>query len=171
MKSIHIKKHENITLDSKQHDVTLTGPLGKVSITLPKDICLTHTKNMIHLSYYKESNLQVSTYKSILKNLIKGLSIGYIKILKLSGLGYKAHSYRSLLYLKLGNSHTSTYRIPNDILCKTVNNKYICLIGINPQRLNQIAHQIKKIKKLDVYKGKGILEKNQPILLRSTKKK
>ena len=171
MKLAHLKKHEDITIENNQHTLVLTGPLGKVSIKLPENIQTTYTKDKVYLHYKKKNTAHALTYKGILKNLIQGLHQGYVKVLRLSGLGYKTNFHKKLLYLKLGNSHTTLYQVPNEVYCKTINNKYICLCSTNLQKLNQITHQIKEIKKLNAYKGKGILEKDQQVILKETKKK
>ena len=167
----YLKKPANIELKKKHQTIIIKGPLGKGCITLPKKVNLSYTKDRIYLYGHGNDNHKFFTCKTILKNLTIGLSLGHTKVLKLSGLGYKASIHKQLLYLRLGNSHNTFYLIPKDILAKTVNNKYIVLTSIDLQKLNQTIHQIKKIKKLDPYKGKGIVETNTRIHLKATKKK
>ncbi|WP_259288818.1 50S ribosomal protein L6 [Candidatus Nasuia deltocephalinicola] len=110
---------------------------------------------------------------SYVSNIIKGLIFNYEKILIFIGLGYKAILRSSYLYFYLSYSHPYIYKIPPDIFIKILNNNNseISVKSNNKQRLGEICLMFKKLKKIDIYKGKGIFYKNEKIILKVFKKK
>jgi large subunit ribosomal protein L6 len=119
----------------------------------------------------KDKNCIWGTQYSLLKSTIKGLSKGYTKILKLIGVGFRSNLNNNELILKLGYSHKVNYKIPSDIIIKCPKQDKIIIFGINKQRVNEIIAKIQLLKKLNPYKGKGILLENTKLRLKEGKKK
>lgn len=111
------------------------------------------------------------TEYSLLKNKIIGLSRGYTKKLDLIGVGFRAIIEENKLILKLGYSHEVVYEIPEKVIIKCPKQDKIIIFGIDKKEVNDVASKIQLLKKLDFYKGKGILEENFKIRLKEGKKK
>ncbi|WP_259285956.1 50S ribosomal protein L6 [Candidatus Nasuia deltocephalinicola] len=110
---------------------------------------------------------------SYIFNIIKGLTFNYEKILIFRGLGYKVFLRSSYLHFYLSYSHPCIYKIPSDIFIKILNNNNneISIKSYNKQRLGEVCLIFKRLKKMDVYKGKGVFYKNEKIVLKIFKKK
>ncbi len=110
---------------------------------------------------------------SYIFNTIKGLTFNYEKILIFRGLGYKVILRSSYLYFYLSYSHPRIFKIPPDIFVKILNNNSneISIKSNNKQRLGEVCLMFKRLKKSDIYKGKGVFYKNEKINLKIFKKK
>ncbi len=140
--------------------VELTGPLGKVSkkfsgkiIIEQKDQQLT-TK--LRPNAAKTDKALWGTTNSIIQNLIDGVMKGFAKKLLISGLGYKVIHKNDTLELFLGFSHSIIFPIPADITINVPSPTVIEISGIDKERVGLIASQIRKFKKTEPYKGKGV---------------
>ena len=109
----------------------------------------------------------------MIKSYIIGVSKGYRKKLRLVGVGYKAHiSLTNTLILKIGYNHEVLFSIPEDIkiICSKVKGTVFIIQGTDKYRVNQIAAQIKLLRKPDVYKGKGIHYDKEVLTLKKGKR-
>jgi large subunit ribosomal protein L6 len=111
-----------------------------------------------------------STYNQILNNLFYGVLVGHSKYLELKGVGFKFKLKNNKLFLILGYSHVISYVLPSNISVELLNTKLIKLFSNNLMILNKVIFYLKKLKKTDVYKGKGILLKGEVVLIKEGKK-
>ena len=111
------------------------------------------------------------TTRSIVNSAIIGVSVGHEKILELNGVGLRATLKGNILNLQLGFSHDTTYEIPQDIKILVEKNTTIKISGIDKQMVGKVASEIKMLKPIEPYKGKGIKEKDQYVLRKEGKKK
>ncbi len=109
--------------------------------------------------------------RSLINNAIIGSSVGFEKIMELSGVGYRAALKGNKLNLQLGFSHDINFDIPSDIKIVVEKQTTIKITGMNKQKVGMIASQIKSFRPPEPYKGKGIREKGQYILKKEGKKK
>ena len=121
----------------------------------------------------KNENLSViwGTTRSIVNNAIIGVSVGHEKILELTGVGFRAMLKGNLLNLQLGFSHDTQYKIPEDIKINIEKQTIIKISGIDKELVGKVASEIKLLKPVEPYKGKGIKERGQYILRKEGKKK
>jgi large subunit ribosomal protein L6 len=120
----------------------------------------------------KRLNSLWGTEYSLLKNQIEGLSKGFKLVLKLKGVGFKAILDNSRrLRLKLGYSHDVLVPIPSNLIVNCPKQDQIILFGTNKRDLTKFGASLKRLKKKDPYKGKGILLENEEIVLKEGKKK
>ncbi|MCV2531229.1 MAG: 50S ribosomal protein L6 [Candidatus Lightella neohaematopini] len=140
---------------------------NKVTIILNKNSLLVNP-----LVNNKKSWAIAGTTRSIINNIIIGITVGFSKTLQLIGIGYKAQiDYtNNTLILFLGFSHTVNYKFPKNITLKCVNNTEITIIGYDKQLVGQIAANIKSYRKVEPYKGKGIRYLNEVIKIKEIKK-
>ena len=111
------------------------------------------------------------TTRSIINSAIIGVSTGHEKILELNGVGFRAVLKENLLSLKLGFSHDTSYKIPEGIKLTVEKSTIIKISGIDKELVGKVASEIRMLKAVEPYKGKGIKERGQYVLRKEGKKK
>ena len=111
------------------------------------------------------------TTRSIINNAIMGVTFGHEKIIELIGVGLRANLKGNILNLQLGFSHDTKYVVPSGINLTVQKSTIINVSGIDKELVGKVASEIKKLKPVEPYKGKGIVEKGQYILRKEGKKK
>lgn len=148
---------------SKGNLVEVNGPKGSLVQQVDPDIELVMDNGVLEV---KRPNDQIrfrsmhGLYRSLLNNMVTGVSTGFQKELELVGVGFRASNTGNLLELALGYSHPIYFYIPDDLVLETINEKgknpVIRLSGIDKQLLGQVAAKIKAFRKPEPYKGKGV---------------
>ena len=154
----------------------LTGPKGSRELTLNDKIFTTtivDDKSLILKLIKKNetSNMMWGTTRSIINSALIGVSEGYEKILELGGVGLRANLEGNILNLQLGFSHISSYKMPEGVKVVVEKSTTIKISSINKELVGKVASEIKKLKPVEPYKGKGIKEKGQYVLRKEGKKK
>ena len=126
--------------------------------------------NVKSTSSSKFSKAAVGTYRSIINNMIIGVTEGYEKQLELVGVGYRASTQGKNVNLTLGFSHPVVYKIPEQIEITTPSQTEIIIKGIDKQKVGQVAAEIRSLRPPEPYKGKGVRYKGEEISLKETKK-
>ena len=173
---INISIPEKVKVLLSGSDINIEGPFGKQSIKINLEVFDLKINDGKDISI-KPKKLDDSTKRlwgmnrSLINNAIIGSSVGFEKILELSGVGYRAALKGNKLNLQLGFSHDINFDIPNDIKILVEKQTTIKITGMNKQKVGMIASQIKSFRPPEPYKGKGIREKGQYILKKEGKKK
>ena len=111
------------------------------------------------------------TYRSLINNAVKGVSIGHEKILNITGVGFRANLKGEILNLQLGFSHDINFKIPKDVKLTVEKQTVIKIVGIDKELVSKVAADIKSLKPVEPYKGKGVKEKGEFVLRKEGKKK
>ena len=173
-KPINIPKDTKVKVESGK--LILTGPKGSKELTINDKIfsaSLSENNNLI-LSQIKksdETNIIWGTTRSIVNNAIIGVSVGHEKILELTGVGFRAMLKGNLINFQLGFSHDTQYTIPEGIKVVVEKQTVLKISGIDKELVGKVASEIKSLKPVEPYKGKGIKERGQYILRKEGKKK
>lgn len=154
----------NVTIEvAKNNVVSVKGPKGTLTQAVDQDIKITVEENRVIVdrpTEQKRHKAMHGLYRSLINNMIIGVSEGYKKNLELVGVGYKATNQGNILELNLGYSHNIFLSIPSELSLKTETpkgkNPTVSLEGIDKQLIGQIAAKIKSLRKVEPYKGKGI---------------
>jgi large subunit ribosomal protein L6 len=109
--------------------------------------------------------------RTLVANMVKGVTDGYSKSLEINGVGYRAALDGKVLKLNLGYSHDVNYPVPEGIEIKTPKPTEIVISGINKQRVGQVAAEIREWRGPEPYKGKGIKYAGETIFRKEGKKK
>jgi large subunit ribosomal protein L6 len=154
----------------------LTGPKGSKELTLNDKIfsaTIADDKNLILKLINKNKNLNVlwGTTRSLINNALIGVSEGYEKILELNGVGFRAILKGNILELQIGFSHNVTYKIPEEIKVVVEKSNIVKISGIDKELVGKVSSEIKMLKPVEPYKGKGIKERGQYVLRKEGKKK
>ncbi|MGM0944841.1 MAG: 50S ribosomal protein L6 [Bacteroidota bacterium] len=153
-----------VTVDvSSPGEVTVKGPKGTLIQEVNPDIQVKVEGNEIVVARPTDSKRHKSLhglYRSLINNMVIGVSEGYKKELELVGVGYKATNQGQVLELNLGYSHNIFFALPADVAVKTETpkgkNPLITLEAIDKELIGQIAAKIKSLRKIEPYKGKGV---------------
>ena len=173
---INISIPEKVKVALAGNIINIEGPLGKKSINVDLD--------MFNLDIIEGKEISIKPKKvdqnskrlwgmnrSLINNAIIGSSVGFEKILELSGVGYRAALKGNQLNLQLGFSHDINFDIPKDIKIAVEKQTIIKINGVDKQKVGMVASEIKSFRPPEPYKGKGIREKGQYVLKKEGKKK
>ena len=173
-KPMIIPKDTKIKFESGR--LILTGPKGSKELSLNDKIfsaTIVDDKSLILKLIKKNetSNILWGTTRSIINSAIIGVSVGFEKILELNGVGFRAILKGNILNLQIGFSHTISYTIPEGIKIAVEKSTIIKINGIDKQLVGKVSSEIKMLKPVEPYKGKGIKERGQYVLRKEGKKK
>ncbi len=153
---------ENVTLELQGNVLKVKGPKGELTQEI-KDVELDIQDKVLHVKRLSESKHHRSMhglYRSLIYNMVKGVSEGWTKELELVGVGYRASHQGQILDLSLGFSHNILFELPPEIKVETVSEKgknpIIKLSSHDKQLLGQVAAKIRSLRKPEPYKGKGV---------------
>ena len=174
-KNIVIPKDSSIKIEGSF--LTITGPKGTKKLTINDKIFaskLNESEFQIHpleKKINKKTSIMWGTYRSLINNAVTGVTSGHEKILELSGVGFRANLKGEVLNLQIGFSHDVNFKIPKDIKITVEKQTIIKINGVDKELVSKIAADIKNLKPVEPYKGKGIKERGQFILRKEGKKK
>ena len=174
-KNISIPKESSVKIEGAS--LTITGPKGTKKLTINDKIFtskLTESEFQIEpleKKVDKKTSVMWGTYRSLINNAIQGVSIGHEKILELSGVGFRANLKGNILNLQIGFSHDVSYKIPEGIKINVEKSTIIKVYGIDKELVGKVSSEIKMLKPVEPYKGKGIKERGQYVLRKEGKKK
>ena len=156
--------------------LVMTGPKGSKELTINDKIftaIVSEDNNLSLKQNIKEDNFSMmwGTTRSIINSAIIGVSVGHEKILELNGVGFRANLKGNILNLQIGYSHEVSYKIPNAVKILVEKSTIIKISGIDKDLVGKVASEIKMLKPVEPYKGKGIKEKGQYIIRKEGKKK
>ncbi len=174
-KNITIPKESSIKIEGP--NLTISGPKGSKTLTINDKIFSSKlTDNQFQIlplskDIDKKTSIMWGTYRSLINNAIMGVSSGHEKILELNGVGFRANIKGESLNLQIGFSHEVNFKIPKEIKVAVEKQTIIKISGVDKDLVSKIAADIKNLKPVEPYKGKGIKEKGQYVLRKEGKKK
>ena len=173
-KPIEIPKDTKVKLDGGK--LVLSGPKGSRELSINDKIfsATISEKNDLVIKPIKKnnnSNILWGTTRSLISSAIKGVTLGHEKILELTGVGFRANLKGNILNLQLGFSHDVSYKIPENVKLTVEKSTILKITSIDKELLGKVAAEIKMLKPVEPYKGKGITERGQYVLRKEWKKK
>lgn len=150
---------QGVTLTLTDHTIDVTGPLGKLTTSLPVGIKLEQDGQT--LKFTRKSNIPAvralhGLSRALVANLIEGVTKGYSKTLELVGTGYRVSATGNSITLNLGLSHPVSFTAPEGVTLTIEGNNKIHIKGINKELVGQTAANIRAARPPEVYKGKGV---------------
>ncbi len=139
--------------------VTVEGPKGKLTLQVSPRIKIVVEDGQVRVERPTDLKMDRALhglYRSLINNMIIGVTQGYRKELEMVGVGYKAQLKGKELVLEVGYSHPVNYPVPDDVSIQVPKPTQIVVEGIDKQRVGQVAAEIRKIRPPEPYKGKGI---------------
>ncbi len=154
--------------------LTAKGKLGELSVALGDDVTVDLTDGAVIVAPVDESKRahgMWGTVRSLIDNVVVGVSQGFNVKLEILGVGYRAAVADNSLILQVGYSHEINYPIPEGITIECERPTQISISGANKQRVGQVASEIRAFRKPEPYKGKGIRYENEYVMRKEGKKK
>jgi len=154
--------------------IEVKGPKGTRSFSATDDVTIAVDDDKVSVAprgNSKRARQQWGMSRTMIANLITGVSEGFKKELEISGVGYRAQMQGNVLKLNLGLSHDVDYQAPDGITITAPKQTKIVVEGIDQQRVGQVAAEIREWRKPEPYKGKGIRYKGEFIFRKAGKKK
>jgi large subunit ribosomal protein L6 len=154
--------------------LSVKGPKGTLMLAMRDEITYTLDDGGISVQPANETKAARAFWgmqRTLVQNLITGVTDGFTKKLLITGVGYRANSQGKVLKLQLGYSHDVNYDIPEGIEIKTPDQTTVEISGIDKQKVGQVAAEIRRWRKPEPYKGKGIKYAGEFIFRKEGKKK
>jgi large subunit ribosomal protein L6 len=154
--------------------LTVKGPKGSLTLSLRDEISYTLDGDTIVVKPANDTKTARAFWgmqRTLVDNLVTGVTQGYTKVLEITGVGYRANAQGKNLKLQLGYSHDVDFPIPEGIEIKTPDNTTVEISGIDKQKVGQVAAEIRRWRKPEPYKGKGIKYRGEYIFRKEGKKK
>lgn len=164
----------DVEIKLKGQNIKIKGKNGELKHIIHNDINVKYVDKklifLVHKGKYNRWAL-AGTTRSLINNIIIGVTKGFTKKLKLVGVGYRATINNNVINLSLGYSHPINYILPTGIFAECPNQTEIILKSADKQMLGQTAADLRAYKKPEPYKGKGIRYADEIIKIKETKKK
>ena len=157
-KAVEIPDKVKVNVD-EEGAVSVEGPKGKLQWKLPRQIRASVQDNQVSVVREADSRNVKALHglsRSLVYNMVQGVSEGFTKQLEIEGVGFKAAVQGSMLNLSLGFSHPVTFSIPKDIKITVADNTKITVQGVDKKLVGQVAADIRRFYPPEPYKGKGV---------------
>ena len=165
---------DGVTFEVAGQVVTAKGKEGALSLTVAEDVEIARDGNLVWVKPRNETLIARKlwgTTRSLVNNLIVGVSEGFLRKLEINGVGYRAQVQGKELVMQLGFSHEIKFPIPEGIKVECPDQTHISISGADKQKVGQTAAEIRKFRPPEPYKGKGIKYENEYIFRKEGKKK
>ena len=164
-----------VTATIEGQTLTVKGPKGTLSMKLLDDLVKYEVAEgeirVTPLTDAQRNRAAWGMQRTNVQNLVTGVTEGFSKVLEITGVGYRAQAQGKNLRLQLGYSHDVNYAVPEGVEVKTPDNTTVEISGIDKQKVGQVAAEIRRWRKPEPYKGKGIKYRGEYIFRKEGKKK
>lgn len=172
LKPISLPDNVSVEVNDAENSVTVKGPKGELTRTFSRNLELSNEDGTLSLSR-KDENKQTKqlhgTFRAHINNMVEGVTNGWSKELKIVGVGYRAALNGKTINFKLGYSHEINMEVPEGLEVEVNKNTQIIVKGNDKEKVGSFAANIKKLRKPDAYKGKGIRYADEVIRLKDGK--
>jgi len=164
-----------VTVELNNKNINVKGKLGNLTHLIPNEVKVENNENKIFVSIADNDNNKARALwgltRSLISNMVKGVSQGFKVTLDINGVGYRAAVKGNILTLFLGFSHEVKFLIPSGIQMVCPKPTQLEIHGFSKEHVGQVAANIRKLRKPEPYKGKGIKYDNEVIYRKEGKKK
>ena len=163
----------NVEINLTGNSIEVSGSKGKMEFLIPDSVAANFADDVITITYdesFPESTSLAGTTRSLINNMVIGVSEGFQKTLLLVGVGYRAKASGKKLELTLGFSHPVHYELPEEVEVETPSQREVVLKSFDKQMLGQVAAEIRAFRPPEPYKGKGVKYADETIRRKEAKK-
>ncbi|HTU11746.1 MAG TPA: 50S ribosomal protein L6 [Allosphingosinicella sp.] len=163
-----------VTATTEGSTLSVKGPKGTLSLQMRDEIKYDISEDGISVQPANDSKQARAFWgmqRTLVQNLVTGVTDGFTKVLEITGVGYRAAAQGKKLNLKLGYSHDVDIEVPEGLEVKTPDATTVEISGIDRQKVGQLAAEIRRWRKPEPYKGKGIKYRGEYIFRKEGKKK
>jgi large subunit ribosomal protein L6 len=165
--------HTGIEVGLEGNALTIKGPKGSLSLECHSEVEVVNDDSGLAVSPRSGSRFSramAGTTRSLISNMVVGVSAGFERKLQLVGVGYRAKAQGQIINLTLGFSHPVSYEVPEGVTVETPSQTEILIKGIDKQQVGQVAAEIRNFRPPEPYKGKGVRYSDERIVLKEAKK-
>jgi large subunit ribosomal protein L6 len=165
---------DKVKVDIKGHEITLKGAKNELKATFNSDVKLSFTDGKVLVEPANDTQharAMWGTARALINNMVKGVSQGFSIRIEIIGVGFRAAVDKGMLTMSLGYSHEIKYVIPAGIEIKAEKPTLIVISGADKQLVGQVAAELHRLRRVDPYKGKGVLYEGKKIRRKEGKKK
>jgi len=169
---ISIPKGVEIKIDGRH--VSVKGPKGSLEHELPVSVDMNRDDEVLTFAAVDESNASRAlsgTTRSLVNNMVTGVSEGFERKLELVGVGYRAQAQGKVVNLTLGFSHPINFELPEGVTAETPSQTELIIKGVDKQQVGQVAAKIRAFRPPEPYKGKGVKYSDEIVARKEAKKK
>jgi large subunit ribosomal protein L6 len=155
-------------------EISVKGSKGQLQLALHSLVGVTQEGEELKVAATDESRQAkalAGTFRSLINNMVVGVSEGFVKKLELQGVGYRAKAAGKTVNINVGYSHPIDYELPEGITADTPTQTEIVISGADKQLVGQVAAEIREFRPPEPYKGKGIRYSNERVYRKEAKKK
>ncbi|NQV70675.1 MAG: 50S ribosomal protein L6 [Pseudohongiella sp.] len=155
-------------------EISVKGSKGTLQLSLHSLVAVSEEDGVLSVSAKdgsREANALSGTFRSLISNMVVGVSQGFEKKLELQGVGYRAKAEGRNVNLTVGYSHPINYQLPEGVTAETPTQTEIVISGADKQVVGQVAAEIRDFRPPEPYKGKGIRYANERVYRKEAKKK
>jgi large subunit ribosomal protein L6 len=163
-----------VTASMEDGVISMKGPKGTLTLAMRDEITYSLDDGAVSVkpaNATKAARAFWGMQRTLVQNLVTGVTDGFTKTLEITGVGYRANAQGPKLKLQLGYSHDVDIDVPSDLDVKTPDQTTIHITGIDKQKVGQLAAEIRRWRKPEPYKGKGIKYRGEYIFRKEGKKK
>ena len=165
---------QGVTASTEGQTLSVKGPKGTLALQMRDEIAYNIGDDGILVkpaNDTKQARAFWGMQRTLVQNLVTGVTEGFTKVLEITGVGYRAAAQGKNLRLQLGYSHDVNYPVPEGIEVKTPDANTVEISGIDRQQVGQVAAEIRRWRKPEPYKGKGIKYRGEYVFRKEGKKK
>lgn len=163
---------QGVEVKANGQNLSVKGKLGQMSLDVHSVVKINLAEGTLQFQPANDAAIAMTgTMRSLANNMIEGVSKGFERKLELVGVGYRAQVQGKVLDLSLGFSHPVKVELPEGITAETPSQTEVLLKGVDKQKVNQVAANIRSIRPPEPYKGKGVRYAGEHIIRKEGKKK
>ena len=165
--------HKGIEVGLEGNALTIKGPKGSLSLECHSEVEVVNDDSGLAVSPRSGSRFSramAGTTRSLISNMVVGVSAGFERKLQLVGIGYRAKAQGQTINLTLGFSHPVSYEVSEGVTVEAPSQTEILIKGIDKQQVGQVAAEIRNFRPPEPYKGKGVRYSDERIVLKEAKK-
>ena len=155
-----------VTVKVEQNHVMVEGPRGRLERTIPAQIAIEQADGQLLCTRPSDGREHRSLHgltRTLLANMVTGVSTGFRKDLELVGVGYRAQKQGDELVLTLGFSHPVRFRAPEGVQVEVADPTHFAITGNSKEQVGQVAADLRRLRRPEPYKGKGVMYRGERI--------
>jgi len=155
-------------------EIRVKGGKGNLRLVLHNSVAVAQDGDILSISAKdgsRQANAMAGTFRSLINNMMLGVSQGFVKKLELQGVGYRAKAEGKKINITVGYSHPINYQLPEGVSAETPSQTEIVISGADKQLVGQVAAEIRDFRPPEPYKGKGIRYVDERVFRKEAKKK
>lgn len=163
-----------VKVDLQTGSVTVKGAKTELKLVVPPDVTVTMEEGKVvvkPIGNGKRARSMWGTIRTRINNMVKGVTDGFAERLEINGVGFRAAVDKGILTLSLGFSHEVKYAIPAGVEIKAEKPTLLVITGADKQLVGQVAAELRRLRKPEPYKGKGVKYESEKIRMKEGKKK